>query len=70
MKSMGHVLTFLKHKKPEKLTELMLQNNVQKKAYHGYTIVFSEGFWYAWYEVDINDLMSETIKNESNKRKG
>ena len=63
MKDMGHVLTFLKSKDPNELSKLMIDNNSKKNSYHGYTIIFADGFWYAWFEVDINDILSEKIKD-------
>jgi hypothetical protein len=68
-KNSGNIKSFLKHKNPNKLTDLMLENNLRTKSYHDYRIVFAEGFWYAWYEIDINDLLTEKMK-DVRKRQG
>ena len=62
-KDLGDIKSFLKSKKPEKLTDLMLENNIKTRCYHDYRIVFADGFWYAWYEIDINDLIREKMNN-------
>lgn len=68
-KDMGNIKAFLKHKNPAKLTDLMLENNLKTKRYHDYRIIFADGFWYAWFEIDINDLLQEKL-NDVRKRKG
>ena len=68
-KDIGNIKAFLKHKNPTKLTDIMLENNLKTKHYHDYRIVFAEGFWYAWYEIDINDLLTEKMK-DVRKRQG
>lgn len=67
-KDIGNIKSFLKHKNPTRLTDLMLENNLKTKCYHDYRIVFAEGFWYAWFEVDINDILTEKIKNVRNSK--
>lgn len=59
IKNIGHIKSFLKHKNPSELTKLMLKNNVKTGCYHDYVIVFAEGLWYAWYEIDLNDIIQE-----------
>jgi hypothetical protein len=62
-KDLGNIKSFLKHKKPEKLTDLMLENNIKTRCYHDYRIVYADGFWYAWYEVDINEFLREKMSD-------
>ena len=62
-KDIGNIKSFFKHKNPVKLTDLMLENNIKTKHYHDYRIIYAEGFWYAWFEIDINDLLTEKMNN-------
>lgn len=64
-KDLGDIKTFLKSKSPGKLTDLMLENNIKTKAYHDYKIIHADGFWYAWFEMDINLLLTEKYKDVS-----
>lgn len=50
MQTVDDVLFFLKAKSPQGLRVLMARNNIKKRTYHTYQIIFAEGFWYAWYE--------------------
>lgn len=63
----GFIKAFLKAKDPKKLMDLMLENNVKKRAYHKYDVVYADGFWFAWYEVDINNFLSEKVKDVISK---
>jgi hypothetical protein len=51
------------------MVDLMLENNLKTKHYHDYRIIFADGMWYAWFEIDINDLLQEKL-NDVRKRKG
>lgn len=66
-KNLGWIKSFLKAKKPEKLMDLMLENNLKMKAYHDYDIIFDGQNWFAWFDVDINNLINEKVNVE---RKG
>lgn len=67
-KDIGNIKSFLKSKDPKKLTDLMLENNIKTKHYHDYRIIFADGFWYAWYEIDINDLLKEKMDDVRNTK--
>lgn len=67
-KDIGNIKSFIKHKNPAKLTDLMLENNIKTKHYHDYRIIFADGIWYAWFEIDINDLLTEKINNVRNSK--
>jgi hypothetical protein len=62
-KDVGNIKTFLKHQDPKKLTDMMLENNVKTRNYYNYTIIYANGFWFAWFEIDINDLLTEKLNN-------
>jgi hypothetical protein len=52
--SLVDVPHYVRAKSPEGLIRAMLANNVKLKAYVGYfDIQFVNGFWYAWFTVDI-----------------
>ena len=59
---------FLKAKRPEGLRILMLQNNAKSGAYHDYRVMFAEGFWYAWYDGDSQELIREEERKLVNKQ--
>ena len=48
----------------------MLENNLKKRQYHSYDVVFADGFWYAWFVADINDLIDTKKAVDVRKRKG
>lgn len=70
IRDMGSVKTFLFHKDPAKLTGLMLANNIKTSCYHDYRIVFADGLWYAWFEVDLNDILSGKAAHDVRGDKG
>ena len=39
----------------------MLQNNLKRRAWHNYQIVFDGKAWYAWYYVDLSGSMNQEI---------
>lgn len=65
MKNLGYIKFFLKAKTPELLQEMMLQNNLKTSCYHDYKIMYVEKFWFAWYELDAQNLIEEKLKNDS-----
>lgn len=40
----------------------MLQNNMARKSWHNYQIVFDGKEWFAWYYVDLSGSYNEEIK--------
>ena len=62
-KDIGNIKSFLQSKDPKKLTDLMLENNIKTRCYHDYRIIHADGIWYAWFEVDINDILTEKLNN-------
>lgn len=50
MKTPNHIKYYLKAKTPEGLRVLMTNNSIKANTYYGYTIIYAEGFWYAWFE--------------------
>ena len=65
-KDLGDIKTFLKSEDPEKLTDMMLANNIKTRCYHDYRIVFDGKFWFAWFEMDLNDLINEKMNDVRN----
>lgn len=53
---------FLKSKTPKGLERAMLQNNIKRKAWHQYQIVFDGSEWLAWYYVDLSGAYNLEIK--------
>lgn len=52
--SLVDVPHYVKAKSPDGLIRAMLANNVKLKAFVGYfDIQFVNGFWYAWFTIDI-----------------
>jgi hypothetical protein len=64
-----HIKDFLKAKRPVDLQKLMLENSIKTRSYHDYNIIFAEGFWYAWFEVDGSNLIEKEY-DAINKSKG
>lgn len=60
-KDINWIKTFLKAKTAEELQELMLQNNIKRKAYHDYQITFTGTNWYAWFEMPLDDVIMEKV---------
>lgn len=63
-KDINYIYAFLKAKSADELQEMMLQNNISKKAYHQYQIVYSGSNWYAWYETKLDDLIVEKLNGK------
>lgn len=57
---------FLKAASPKQLERLMLQNNLKRRAWHNYQIVFDGKAWYAWYYVDLSGSMNQEINEIEN----
>jgi hypothetical protein len=53
---------FVKAKTPKGLERAMLQNNMARKSWHNYQIVFDGKEWFAWYYVDLSGSYNEEIK--------
>jgi hypothetical protein len=61
MKTINDTQHYLKAKSAEGIKALMLKNNLDRRAYHGYQIIFANGFWYAWYDANISDSDMENL---------
>lgn len=57
---------FLKSKTPKGLERAMLQNNLLRRSWHNYQIVFDGKEWFAWYYVDLSGSYNQEI-NEVTK---
>ncbi len=57
---------FIKAKTPKMLERLMLKNNLNRKSWHQYQIVFDGKDWYGWYYVDLSGVYNLEI-NELQK---
>lgn len=56
--SLVDVPHYVKAKTPDLLIKAMLANNMKLKAYVKYhDIVFANGYWFAWFTVDIEQMM-------------
>ena len=44
----------------------MLENNLKRKAWHQYQISFAEGFWFAWYYVDLSGVYNKEVEELTN----
>lgn len=55
-KKPSHVKHYLKSKTPESLKQKMAMNNVERKHYFDYQIMFDGVNWFAWYEWDTESL--------------
>jgi len=60
MKTINDSQHYLKAKSAEGLKYLMMKNNLDRNAYHGYQIVFANGFWYAWYDASLSNSDMES----------
>ncbi len=59
--------SFLKAKTPDKLKELMLENNISKGAEFNYfDIQFVKNNWYAWFYEDISKPAVNKVISEVN----
>jgi hypothetical protein len=61
MKTLNDTKFYLKAKTAEGLKILMLRNNISRQAYHGYTIIFADGFWFAWYDGPVDEFVTEKL---------
>lgn len=53
---------FLRSTSPKGLERAMLENNIKRRSWHNYTIIFDGKNWFAWYYVDLN--LSTTKETE------
>jgi hypothetical protein len=51
----------LKATSPKQLERLMLQNNLKRKCWHRYQIVFDGKSWFAWFDVDLSGAYNQEI---------
>jgi hypothetical protein len=56
----NHTPNFLKSKTEMGLKRLMLQNNIKRKAWHLYSIIWNGKEYVAWYYIDITDMSNMT----------
>lgn len=54
MKTSALTPRFIKAQNPKQLERMMFKNNLVRRAYHDYQIVFDGKAWYAWYYVDLS----------------
>lgn len=56
--SLLHVPHYVRAKTPDALTKAMLANNMKLKAHVGYfDIQYANGYWYAWFIIDIEKTL-------------
>lgn len=60
-KDINWIKAFLKSKTAEGLQNLMLENNLKRKCYHDYQIIFTGTNWYAWFEMPLDDVIMEKV---------
>lgn len=53
---------FLKAQSAKGLERLMLRNNLKRKAWHQYQIVFDGKSWLAWYYADLSGTFNKEIE--------
>lgn len=53
---------FLSASTPKGLERQMLKNNLARRAWHNYQIVFDGRKWYAWYQVDLSGAYNREIE--------
>ena len=65
------VPVYLESKTPEALKLKMLANNIKRRAYHEYRIVHDGNNWFAWYEVEADEVLQKEFERLNElKRKG
>lgn len=58
--SLVDVPHYVRAKTPDALIKAMLLNNTKLKAYVGYfDIQFVNGYWYAWFTIDIEKMLEQ-----------
>lgn len=62
MSHQDKIKLFLKAKTPEALQILMLRNSTERSAYFDYKVMFVSGFWYAWFEGEASDFLTQEAK--------
>lgn len=53
---------FLKAMSPKGLERAMLLNNIKRKSWHKYDIIFDGKNWIAWYYADLSGELNQEIK--------
>lgn len=65
------VPVYLESKTPEALKLKMLANNIKRRCYHEYRIVHDGSNWFAWYEVEADEVLQKEFERLNElKRKG
>lgn len=59
---------FLRTKSVKGLERAMLMNNIKRKSWHQYQIIFDGTYWYAWYQVDLNGSYNQELEDISNQK--
>lgn len=57
---------FLKAVSPKGLEKAMLLNNIKRKSWHDYQIVFDGKAWFAWYYVDLSGSVNKDMDELTN----
>lgn len=52
---------YLKAATPQGLEKAMFKNNVKRRAFHDYKIVFDGKAWFAWYYADVSGTYNQEI---------
>lgn len=61
----GVVPYFIKAKSPERLSLLMLQNNIENgTTFKYFDISFVKGYWFAWYYRELEESLSMLTSKE------
>ncbi|MDH3324129.1 MAG: hypothetical protein OEL89_00660 [Candidatus Peregrinibacteria bacterium] len=62
------IKVFLKAKTPDLLVQMQLRNNITHSTKFDYDIIFAKGWWYAFFEADIEAYKwKETLSAISTK---
>ena len=40
----------------------MLNNNIKRKSWHNYQIVFDGKYWFAWYHADLSEPTGQELE--------
>jgi len=53
---------FLRASTPRGLERAMLNNNIKRKSWHNYQIVFDGKNWFAWYHADLSEPTGQELE--------
>jgi hypothetical protein len=59
--------SFLKSKTAEGLVNLMRVNNIKRKIWFNYQINFANGYFYAWFHVELEQTIKEELDGTVNR---